>query len=195
MGGNRLFTYVFLVIGGLMMAGRAMALPMVNLVLVDGPSAMGDTFEVQVWADGDTIGLDLLAFGFDVSFDGGSMFEYLGYELASGFDDWSMGYGNVTADIFPGISADDVLLATLSFSTLALGTDTLNVLGIYDGMFTGLYYSLPGWELAGYDIDASLTITAEEVPVPEPASLILLTGGLLGCAGMNRKGQKARKVA
>ena len=82
---------------------------------------------------------------------------------------------------------DDVLLATLSFEVLALGTDTLNVIGLYDAMFSGLYYETLTWDVEGYDIDASLTITAGVQPVPEPGTLILMGIGLAGIAGVGRK--------
>jgi hypothetical protein len=187
MGRNRLCKLLLLVFLGTLITTPAMAVPMINLNLVDSPSGVGDTFDVEVWANGEGIGLDLLGFGFDVTFDDGSVFDYTGYALASGFDDNSFGGGNVAGDVFPGITEDDVLLATLSFATLAVGTDTLNVAGLYDGMFSGLYYELPDWTLAGYDIDAGLTITAGAASVPEPATFFLISTGILGLAGINRK--------
>lgn len=190
MGGHRFCKLMLMVIGGILLAVRAMAVPMVDLVLVDAPSAVGDTFEVEVWVDGDDMGLDLLAFGFDVGFDDGTVFDYVGYELGSGFDALIIADNRVTADIFPGIVQDDVLLATLSFSTLSLGTDTLNITGLYDGMFSGLYYELPDWNPAGYDIKASLSLKVADVPVPEPATFVLFASGLIGCAGISRKSRK-----
>lgn len=176
-----------LVLWGVFLSAQVMADPMVNLVLVDAPSNVGDTFEVEVWADGDNIGLELLSFGFDVLFSNGSVFNYDGYTLESGFEDFSSGAGNVTGDVFPGIPENEVLLATLSFSTLALGTDTLSVIGPYDQHFGGLYYERPDWSIDGFDINATLTISVGVTPVPEPAAIFLISTGLLGWAGFKRK--------
>jgi hypothetical protein len=185
MARNRWSIVVLAVLLGTLSAAPAMALPTATLHLIDAPGAINDPFLVEVWADGDDIGLELLAFGFDVSFGDGGVFEYLGYELGPGFDDFSFGEENVTGDTFPGIAEDDVLLATLSFTTLTLGTDTLNVLGLYDGGFNGLYYETPEFDLTGYDINASLTIEVA-APIPEPATVLLLSAALLGLAGVNR---------
>ena len=38
------------------LAVPAMATPMANLTLVNSPIAIDDTFQVEVWADGDNIG-------------------------------------------------------------------------------------------------------------------------------------------
>ena len=170
---------------GVCLCGPAMAIPTASLNLVGSPSAVGDLFEVEVWVDGDDIGLDLLGFGFDVSFDSIGIFDYTGYTIESGFDDDSFGPGNVAGSAFPGIAEDDVLLATLSFETLALGTDTLHVLGEYDGMFAGLFYELA--DPPGYDIEASLTISTESAPVPEPSTLLLIGSSLLCLAAMGRR--------
>ena len=173
---------LFSVLMGFIMVVPAMAVPMVNLNLVHSPVNVRDLFNVEVWSDGDGIGEELLAFGFDVSMDVGSFFSYDGYLLGSGFDDDSFGLNNVAGSAFPGLPADDVLLATLSFTALAEGTDTLTVEGIFDGMFSGLYY-----EITGADIYDNLDITVKGTPIPEPSTMLLFGTFLIGLAGFRRK--------
>jgi hypothetical protein len=174
---------VFVIFIGFFIAAPAIAAPVANLSIVDTPAGIGDTFAVEVWADGDNIGLDLVSFGFDVSFESGDFFNYTGYMLGAGFNDDSFGSGNVAGSAFPGIAENDVLLATLFFESVAIGTDTLNVTGLYDGEFSGIYYELEDSSLVGYDINQSIVISN----VPIPSAMVLMCSGIVGLVAANRK--------
>ncbi len=44
----------------------AHAVPTVSMNVLDSNILIGESFDVEVWVDGDNIGEELLAFGFDV---------------------------------------------------------------------------------------------------------------------------------
>ena len=132
----------------------AQAFPTAYLELLDSNILVGESFDVNVWADGDGIMQELLAFGFDVSTTGGA-FSYDGYTIQPEFYDDSSGSDNVSGSAFPSITNTyDVLLAKLSFNSLSEGTGNLTITGYYNSMFSGLYY-----EDDGFDIFASTDIS------------------------------------
>jgi len=145
----------------------------VNLNVLDSHIEVAENFNVEVWVDGEGIGEELLAFGFDVSTTS-TVFSYLGYTIESGFDDFSDPFNssNVTGDVFPGIPNDDVLLATLMFSADSAGMDVLALDGSYDGLFFGLFY-----EVSGVDLIASTAIAVVASAVSEPNVFLLICFG------------------
>jgi len=86
-----------------------------------------------------------------------------------------------------GIWGDDVLLATLSFDCLSVGTSLLDI---------GADDPLEGFQLAAVPAFASwsseaATVDQEPVsqPVPEPCTLLLMGAGLACLAGLRRKSE------
>lgn len=172
---------------------KAQATPTVSLNLLDSEIYVGDNFDVQVWVDGDDIGLELLSFGFDIDiFD--SAFFYDGYTVETGFDDDSDWVDpQIAGSAFPGIADDEWLLATLSFTAIETGTGSLQISGITDQLFYGLAYEIDPITLGWYDINASLDITINSStpsPVPEPTTMLLFGIGISGFIGSNIRRMK-----
>ena len=164
----------------------AQAIPTVNLNLVDNNIYIGERFDVQVWVDGDDIGLDLLSFAFDVS-TSDSTFIYDSYAVGTGFDDDSPWVPpEIAGSAFPAITDNNCLLATLSFTAIAAGTGSVETLGMTDNMFYGLAYEIDPFTTGWYDINDSLDVTINSSPVspiPEPATMLLFGTGMAGFWG------------
>ena len=165
----------------------------INMNVLASTITVGQAFDVTVTADGQGIGQDLLAFGFDVNATSPN-FSYNSYALGNGFSDFSDPFNpnNVAGVAFPGISTNNVLLATLSFTADSEGTSNLSINGLYDGFFTGLFYAIDG-----YDAYAETAITvspggAKQFPVPEPETLLLLGVGVCLAVLVTRKREMFR---
>ena len=179
----------------LITAEGAFCIPTTRLEPLDLSITAGETFDVEVRVDGVTdvdpiFGPDeLLAFGFDVVYDPG--FTYNGATVWATYDDSSLfPYTDVAGSYFPGVSGDDILLATLSFT--APSTAGFYSLGIFsdlgdpnEGLHTLLY---PQIDMStGIDIEVSGSTPA---PVPEPGTLLLVAMGGAGIGIWRRKGIK-----
>ena len=164
---------------------------LVTLDVLDDYVMVGETFDVEVLVyDNGGLG-DLTAFGFDVDPLGSlSLFSYDGYTVASDFDDVGYNYNNFlpanyVAGWYLGLgnAGQDVLLATLSFTTGSVtGTDTLDIEGIFDSWDYGLFY-----EFGDEHIAATTYITINSAPIPEPCTILLFGAGLPAIAVFRKR--------
>jgi len=160
----------------------AHAVKIASFDILDPLIEVGDNFDVNVSVfDEGALG-DLTGFGFDVDpFVELSLISFDSYTIGPDYVDLGSGFGNPIegAYIGSGNAGTDVLLATLSFTALSIGTDTLQIEGIFSiPLNSGLFY-----ENRNESIEGHTNISV----VPEPASLLLFSFGLLGLAAVKRK--------
>ena len=166
---------------GLVLSVNVWSAPMTELRYSGSGVTIGDVFELELWADGDGIGESLLSFGFDVDAGANGLLSYDSFSLGADFLDVSdpfnpMNVSGLNAAL-PVPVVDEMLIATLSFTAIGIGTEVVSASGPYDGLFYGLFYEDP---FSGFDIDASFTLDIADVAkVPEPSSFALFVLGFL----------------
>jgi hypothetical protein len=172
---------VLFVFGG---AFAASATIIADLEVSDSFITAGESFEVVVSVSDDDSSGALAAFGFDVDPLGGlSLLSYDGYTIGDDFFDVSYPPSNVSGFSDPDVvnQADFVWLATLSFTALGAGTETILIEGLLNE-FNGLTYLF-----SEADVFGSIDVTVNSAPVPEPASLVLVSFGIIGICALRRK--------
>lgn len=167
----------------LIASGSTLAVPITNLIVSDTNIQVGENFGVDVWIDNDVVGEQLLSFGLDVQ-PVSPLLNYTGFTLPIDFTDVSFGPQNVSGLAFPGITGTNILLATLMFQAVDVGVANIEVEGLFDGIFLGLFY-----ENSGFDIAAQTTITIEAAPVsmPSPNAWLFVLVFAIGMTVTNKR--------
>lgn len=174
---NRILCMLFC----LLVSKGAMAVPITNLALSDTSVQVGQEFKLDVWISNDVVGEELLSFGFNL-LPVSPLLKYSGYNLPINYADVSFGAQNVSGLAFPGIVDSNILLATLMFQAIDVGVAKIEVAGLFDDAFFGLFY-----ENSGYDIASQTAITIESAPVVMSAPNNGLIGLIIFAAWIARR--------
>ena len=148
---------------------------------------VGDTFNIDVFANDVEAVNKLLAFGFDLNY-GLTAFAFNGAAIGSLFFDDSVQFPatDVAGSTFPGLTGDDILLASLSFTSLTTGTFSLGIISSLSNLNEGLT-TLLGPKI---DMTQNLYVEVSSAPVPEPSTMILMCLGFVGIVGYRNKFKK-----
>ncbi|NIA09523.1 MAG: PEP-CTERM sorting domain-containing protein [Nitrospiraceae bacterium] len=168
----------------------AYGIPTVDIDLLNPTINVGDSFVINVTAHGVTdfdplFGFydEFLSFNFNVVTP--SEFVFNGATVNPSFNDDSALFPDVAGHVFPGITGDNIFLASLDFSALTGGDFSLGIssdISVGQGLFTLFYGPL--------DITTSIPLTVN-TPVPEPSTILLVSAGLIGLAGIRKKIRKS----
>jgi hypothetical protein len=168
-------TLASLLAGALALLAPAAHALIVTLTPSSTTVAPGGGFTVEVVASQVFDGLDpaaeVLAFGFDVAVSDPARAVFTGASVGTGFDDDSavLPETDVAGSALPGLTADPIVLATLSFQAGLPGVVQLGIVSTPADSNEGLTYFLAEPRaLAG-----SVTVTV----VPEPSTSLLLGAG------------------
>lgn len=159
----------------LALAPLAQASVIVTLEPADSTVTPGQSFLIDVVVTRDTLApsAELTGFGFDVDPLGTlSLVDFVGATVNPLFIDVSdPALGAAVAGLADPFGLpvldDPIVLATLEFEALSLGTETIAVDGVNDGLFLGLYYL----DLFTGFIDEDIVASVDVLVVPEPAHI------------------------
>ena len=163
----------------------------ISLALI-GPVSPGSSLDIAVQANDVFAGRApddvLLGYGFNVTIGNASVVQYLSETAGPLFDDLGLaspaaaGIATNILGVSPGDFVGPLTLATLHFKTIGSGTSNIGVTWDASDLNQGLVYlGLPYGA-----IEASTSVTAAAA-VPEPATVIMLTSGLVALAGARRR--------
>jgi hypothetical protein len=193
-GFRRLIGVLMVGLAFLLLGPPSWAIPIVRL---DSPTLIevGQQFDVDVFVDGVTdvdpvLGPDaLLRFGTTVGYSFATV-SPVSFTIAPPFVDTTpAGGGPVSGMASPGVSGENILIATLTFLAVADGNWSVDVSDQLDrpdlyGLFTTLHPHV------------SFGASTSGVNVPEPPTLLLIVLGIGGIAGRRlRTGKRACRIS
>lgn len=168
---------------------NAVSAAVVNLSLASAAQA-GSSFTVDVWANELFSGLptneELLAFGITVANNSPGLFSFTGVNIAAPFTDDSVLLGlDAAGSVFPGIVNElgnqSILLASLTFFAHDAGNGSLGIRTDLLDPGQGLIFFQNG----AVSMNADLAVNVS--PVPLPAALPMMLGGITLLAGIARR--------
>lgn len=146
---------------------------------------VGDVFAVDLVAD---IPDPVLGWGLDVTFDT-SVLDLSGVTVDSAWFPTSGFDGDGLAGLaFPmPVYGDDILLATLTFEAIALGTSDLTSNITLGDLTEGFPLFPTGFAEVTFQAGS---VNAVPVPATIPATILLFSSGLIGLAGLRKRFRK-----
>lgn len=185
---KRIICLTFVALGAAAMPAHASS---ISLALL-GTVSPGSSFDIAVQANDVFAGRApddvLLGYGFNVAIGNGAVVQYLSETAGPLFDDLPIpgltasGIATNLLGIAPGDFVGPLTLATLHFKTLALGSSSIGVTWDPSDLNQGLVYL----DLPYGAIEASTRVIAAAA-VPEPATLVMLTSGLVAVVRARRR--------
>lgn len=168
---------------------NAVSAAVVNLSLA-GVAQSGSSFTVDVWVNELFSGLpsdeELLAFGMTVANSSPGLFSLTGVNIAAPFaDDSALPGLDAAGSVFPGIVNElgnqSILLASLTFFAHDAGNGSLGIRTDLLDPGQGLIF----FQNSAVSMDADLAVNVS--PVPLPAALPMMLGGITLLAGIARR--------
>ena len=172
-----------MVLAWILPASSGAATVSVSFEPLDPTVILGDSFSVDIVAD---ISDPILGWGLDIGFDS-TILSLTGTTIGSLWQPAVAFDGDDLAGLaFPdAISGPNVLLATLTFDAIDLGTSGLTASVTMGDLTEGFALIAPGTFADLTVIDGSVEV------VPVPAAVLLFASGLIGLIGIGRRSKRS----